>query len=73
MLKIYYKKENVYVKVVITIRSCVPAWMLVICVMGGQGSGRLARDAVRHITLMCAQRYLTLFFRGRDAHVPDSP
>ena len=40
MLKTYYKKENVYVKVVITIRSCVPAWMLVIGVMGGQGSGR---------------------------------
>ena len=57
MLKTYYKKENVYVKVVITIRSCVPAWMLVIGVMGGQGRGRLARDAVRHITMMRTQRY----------------
>ena len=31
---------------------------------------RNTRDAVRHITLMCAQRYPTLFCRGRDAHVP---
>ena len=33
---------------------------------------RNTRDAVRHITLMCAQRYPTLFCRGRDATSPDT-